>query len=151
MSDDKYLQWVQPFIKFDKSNFKNDKILDIVLLIFKPQISYATQINQLVTNTFLNVDLKNLSAEMRTIVETDSFQKCIRSLEHVLSTCDDITLLNGNDIVNKVKESTGLKGKELYFPIRFVSIAKEHGPEMNKILTVVGKEQILKNIKLLEK
>jgi hypothetical protein len=33
-------------------------------------------------------------------------------------------------------------------PIRWMCIAKSHGPEMNKILYIIGKEQILKNIEL---
>jgi nondiscriminating glutamyl-tRNA synthetase len=142
---------VKPFIKFDKTSFKNESVLNLVLLIFKPQLSYATQVNELVDHTFLSTNLKELSHEMHDIVKSDNFQKCIKSLEHILVQYDEITLLNGNEIVNKVKDGTGLKGKDLYFPIRFVAIAKEHGPEMNKILTVVGKEQILKNIKLLER
>jgi glutamyl-tRNA synthetase len=150
MSDETYLQWIKPFIKFDKQSFKNDSVLDLVLLIFKPQLSYATQVNGLVDHTFLSTNLKDLSSEMHSTIKSDNFQKCIKSLEHVLSTYDEITLTNGNEIVNKVKEDTGLTAKNLYFPIRFVAIAKEHGPEMNKILTVVGKEQILKNIKMLE-
>jgi glutamyl/glutaminyl-tRNA synthetase len=88
---------------------------------------------------------------MQNIVASDNFQKCIKTLAIVLSSFNEITLENGNEVVNKVKDATGLKGKDLYFPIRFVAIAREHGPEMNKILTIVGKTQILKNIKLLEK
>jgi nondiscriminating glutamyl-tRNA synthetase len=59
-------------------------------------------------------------------------------------------LENGNDIVNQVKTLTQLNGKTLYSPIRFAAIGQEHGPEMNKILAIVGKDNILKNINIIK-
>jgi glutamyl/glutaminyl-tRNA synthetase len=146
MGDDEYLKFVKPFINFDTKQF--GKKLDVVLLIFKNQINYATQLNELVPDLFLKYDLKLLPKEIKDFIKTPIFKQNLTALKTVLSQFKELTLENGNEFVNKVKELSGLSGKELYMPIRLVAVAKEHGPEMNKILYVVGIEKMLKNINL---
>jgi glutamyl/glutaminyl-tRNA synthetase len=94
----------------------------------------------------LSVDFNNVTPELKTLLQTPNFQKCLKELKSILNEYEEITLSNGNEIVDKIKQRTQLKGKDLYLPIRFAAIAKEHGPEMNKILTIVGKTQILENL-----
>jgi glutamyl/glutaminyl-tRNA synthetase len=131
------------------SAFRNEEAYKTALLIFKPQLSFASEINDLLTNTFLSVDFNKVSPELKTLTKTSNFQKCLRELKTVLNEYEEITLFNGNEIVDKIKQRSQLKGKDLYLPIRFAAIAKEHGPEMNKILAIVGKTQILKNLEQL--
>jgi nondiscriminating glutamyl-tRNA synthetase len=88
---------------------------------------------------------------MLELIKSPDFIKCIDALEKCLNNFDEITIVNGNNIVNEVKIATGLNGKALYSPIRFAAIAQEHGPEMNKILTIVGKTKILQNIQIIKK
>ena len=42
-----------------------------------------------------------------------------------------------------VKEKTGAKGKELFMPLRLAITGKPHGPEMNNLLPLIGRENIL--------
>jgi lysyl-tRNA synthetase class I len=146
LTDDEYLNFVKSFCTIDLNLFRSKEVADTAILLFKPQISYANQINDFIENMFLKIDFNHISSALKTLIKTSNFQKCIRALKDVLNSYSEVTLDNGNEIVNKVKEMTGFKGKELFLPIRFVAIAQEHGPEMNKILFVMGKEQILKNI-----
>ncbi|MDE6477491.1 MAG: hypothetical protein K2L48_04940 [Mycoplasmoidaceae bacterium] len=143
MDDNQYLYFVKKFVKIDPSLFPNH--FDNVLLTFKPQISYAEEINGLITDTFLG-GIENLSSDLVEVTKTSYFKTCVETFKNVLNEMGEITFENASEIVNKVKTNSGLKGKELYLPMRLVTIGKEHGPEMNKILTIVGKEKILSNI-----
>ena len=49
--------------------------------------------------------------------------------------------------VPKDKIITGKKGKKLYLPLRKNLTGKESGPEMNLILTLLGREKIIKRLK----
>jgi glutamyl-tRNA synthetase len=40
--------------------------------------------------------------------------------------------------INEVKEKTGRKGKQLFMPIRKALTGMEHGPEMDKLLPLIG-------------
>jgi lysyl-tRNA synthetase class I len=103
----------------------------------------------LVIKTFLSDNFNDVPETLIDTIKTESFWKNLDSLEKVLLDTNKITLDNANDIVNQVKLQTGLNGKALYSPIRFVAIGQEHGPEMNKILTIVGKDKMLNNIKII--
>ncbi|MDR0857285.1 MAG: glutamate--tRNA ligase [Mycoplasmataceae bacterium] len=144
MEDDKYLKFIKPFVTLDLSSF-GDKA-DEILLIYKPQISYATQLNSLIDESFLHFDVQNFEEEVKNMIKTEAFKTNICALKKELEDISEIILENADEIVNKIKASTGLKGKELFMPIRIAAIGKEHGPEMKKILSIVGKNKILKNI-----
>ena len=45
-----YLSFIKKFINIDLSKFKNQ--VDEILLLYKKQISYAKEINDLIHNTF---------------------------------------------------------------------------------------------------
>ena len=143
MDDKQYLDFVKKFVTIDSSLFPNQ--FDNVLLTFKQQISYAQGIDNLIKDTFLG-GVENLSSELVEVTKTEYFKKCVLTFKEVLNKTNEITFENANGIVNEVKRLSGLKGKELYLPMRVATIGKEHGPEMNKILTIVGKEKILSNI-----
>ena len=46
-----------------------------------------------------------------------------------------------------VSEKTGRKGKTLFMPIRMALTGMEHGPELSKLLPLLGRERVLKRLK----
>jgi glutamyl/glutaminyl-tRNA synthetase len=147
MSEQDYLKQVKEFVNIDTSPLE-DKLND-ALLIFKNQLNYLSEINSLVVNTFLSTNFENLPVEISNSLTSDNFLLNIKALKNELESINEITLENAGSVVENVKIKTGLKGKDLYMPIRVAAIAKEHGPEMNKILYIVGKQKILNNINYL--
>jgi glutamyl/glutaminyl-tRNA synthetase len=144
MDKESYLAFVKPFLNIDLS-FTNEK--DLALLTFQSQLVYAKQLNDLVNEFFINIDLShNLEIANTNGVTKEEYEKCVHTFKEVLQTVDAITPENTNEIVNKVKEISGLKGKQLFMPMRLIAIGKEHGPEMNKTLPIIGKEKIIENI-----
>jgi glutamyl-tRNA synthetase len=53
----------------------------------------------------------------------------------------DVTLDTWGAWVDAVKAKTGRKGKGLFQPLRRVLTDQEHGPEMNKMLVLIGSEK----------
>lgn len=48
--------------------------------------------------------------------------------------------------INKVKDHTGRKGKQLFMPIRKALTARESGPELKQLLPLIGREKTLKRL-----
>jgi len=46
-----------------------------------------------------------------------------------------------------VKEKAGVKGKELFMPVRAALTGEIHGPELDKVFAVLGKEASLRRLK----
>lgn len=133
LDDNTYINFVKKFITFDKDIFK-DKINE-VLLLFKKQISYAQQINDLVHSTFLsNTYIKNIDP------------KILNSLKQNIIAQNNLLPEVASLILKNIQNETQLKGKDLYMPIRLLLTGHEHGPELNKIMSILGKEKILEII-----
>lgn len=55
----------------------------------------------------------------------------------------DLTVDSWKIWTTAVKEKTGAKGKSLFMPLRLALTGKPHGPEMNSLLPLIGREQVL--------
>ena len=64
---------------------------------------------------------------------------------------ENITEVIADKIISDIKEKTNLKGKKLMMPIRIALTGKTEGPELKKIMSVLGKERITKRIDLAQK
>lgn len=54
-----------------------------------------------------------------------------------------LTEASWGEWTNAVKAATGRKGKELFMPLRLALTGDAHGPEMAKLLPLIGREKIL--------
>ncbi|MEG0529254.1 MAG: glutamate--tRNA ligase, partial [Bacilli bacterium] len=59
----------------------------------------------------------------------------------------DLSKEQVNLMMKGIQKDLGIKGKDLYMPIRLVLTGKEHGIELYNILSILGKEEIKNRIK----
>jgi nondiscriminating glutamyl-tRNA synthetase len=53
-----------------------------------------------------------------------------------------------DSLLSQLEKRTGRKGKELYAPLRAAITGKTRGPELAKTLPLLGKERVIKRIKM---
>ncbi|MEG2249974.1 MAG: hypothetical protein RSD09_00080 [Bacilli bacterium] len=76
MSNSLYLSFVEPFVNLDLSIFNNNK--NDVLLLFKNQISYAKQLNDLINDLFFSqMKLNDMEKQLITFPNLSEFAKII--------------------------------------------------------------------------
>ena len=51
-------------------------------------------------------------------------------------------------LLDQLERKTGRKGKDLYAPLRAAVTGKTKGPELAKTLPLLGKERIIKRLKM---
>lgn len=144
MDDKKYLKFVNKFINVDFKDFANRK--EDILLLFKKQVSYATALNDLIHSTFLQEN--ELTMEFRKTLANPTWQKTLHAFHDVMTKVNDqISFDEAKEIINSVKTLSGNKGQDLFMPIRLAITHLEHGPELNKIISIFGRDRILKKLK----
>ena len=52
-----------------------------------------------------------------------------------------------NQLLKKTSEQFGVKGKKLYFPLRLAMFGSVHGPELDKIIKLAGRERCIERLK----
>lgn len=139
MDEAKYLEFIQKFITIDFGKFANRK--NDILLLYKKQIQYAAQLNDLITSTFLKpIDE---SKEFKEKLSNDKWQKTLHAFADCLNKAsDNISYDDAKALINQTKALSGNNGPDLYMPIRLAATSLEHGPELNKIISILGKELI---------
>ena len=48
--------------------------------------------------------------------------------------------------IKVVQKETGVKGKNLFMPIRVVTTGQTHGPELPSAISLIGKEKVIARV-----
>jgi nondiscriminating glutamyl-tRNA synthetase len=91
-------------------------------------------------------DRYELSHDARSFLAEDKAMEVIRLVRETLERSKGDLKEVYNDVIDTVREETGLKGKKLFMPIRAAITGKLTGPELDKIFAILGRESILKRV-----
>lgn len=90
----------------------------------------------------------NLNDEQTAIVSADTSKQVFKALAAKIEAMLEITTDNFKPVLSEVQKETGVKGKNLFMPVRLALTGEEHGPELGMIAYVLGKEEVLKRLNL---
>ena len=94
-------------------------------------------LNEEITNLFPIIKKKGLSLGL--ITSDGKFKRI---------NFEDLIELSGRAItILKLKEKTQKKGKELFMPIRLALTGKTNGPELNKLILLMGYNKVMERLK----
>lgn len=146
ISDTAFISYVEPFVTIDLNYLKDKK--NEVILLFKNQISYAKQLNDLINKTFFEKKKLNDFNKKFDFISDKETLKMIAYFAKKLTEIQNWSAESVQQIIDQVKEETGKNGKLLFMPIRIFSTHNEHGPELAKIISIIGKEKVIENINI---
>jgi nondiscriminating glutamyl-tRNA synthetase len=95
---------------------------------------------------YYNADL-TVNDEQKEILNSDSSKKVLNLLISKLEGFNLITADSFKPLLSEVQKETGVKGKNLFMPVRLALTGEEHGPELGLIAYVLGKDEIKRRIK----
>jgi nondiscriminating glutamyl-tRNA synthetase len=139
---DRITQLAIPFLKergYDVSNFQKVKI---IVEAVRTHLEYLAQIVEHV-DIFYADDIEIEDGEAKEILKLDTtklvFEKFIQKLQNLDSEIDREKF---KVIAKEVQNETGIKGKNLFMPIRIALTGKTHGPELPLLVEYFGKEKL---------
>lgn len=143
----------RPF--FEKSGFdftsKGEAWLELVIDAIRAEVQLLSELPER-AKTFLEA-MPTLEDDARKALAEPTARQVVDTLESELSkeTRSDLTAEDVDLIQKMVAQVTGLKGKQLFMPIRAALTGKSHGPELKKILPLIGRESSIKRVKEMRK
>lgn len=145
MDNEKYFSFIFPYID------EIDSLKDIdlnrkqeIALMFKNELNYGEEIVSLLKDILIKKD--ELNEEEKTILEKETSPKVITLFKQKLELLNEVNEEAVKNIFNEIKRETGLKGKDIYMPIRISLTGVMHGIEMYNIIDILGKEETLKRL-----
>ncbi|QHX37059.1 glutamate--tRNA ligase [Spiroplasma sp. BIUS-1] len=145
MSEEDFTKFVINFIdktKFDISS-KDAEWINSVLLLFKKELEFGAQINDHL-DIFFDKELDSKTKEV--LNEFGDVSELLSTLENKLSELKEFTEENIKVLIKEIGVDLNKKGRELFMPVRISTTLSEHGPELAKTISLIGKEKVLKNI-----
>ena len=143
--DEKYFDFISPFVKkIDFLKNKSDDELKRIALIFKQEIHYGQEIVDLL-NEIVTIN-KDLSEDEKEMINKESSKKVIEFFKKSLQNLDEINEITVKQLFKDTQASTGIKGKDLFMPIRIKLTGHTHGIEMFNIIDILGKEETLSRL-----
>jgi len=88
-----------------------------------------------------------LPAEHEITVGSETSKQIFELLISKTGIMNEITIDNFKPVISEVQKETGIKGKNLFMPLRLALTGMEHGPELGMIAYVLGKEEVMKRLK----
>ncbi|AKU80299.1 glutamate--tRNA ligase [Spiroplasma turonicum] len=147
LNDADYLSFVKEFINKDKFSISDIDVnwLDEVLLLFKKEIEFGIQINDHLGLFWDN----NNKKDFEILKSINNWQQSIKKFKENLTLLEDYNVDSIKHMINNIGKELDIKGMNLFMPIRIAATNSEHGPELAKVIFLLGKNKVLKNIDLI--
>jgi glutamyl-tRNA synthetase/nondiscriminating glutamyl-tRNA synthetase len=126
---------------------KNNPILTSILESIRVYLDRLSQAPPYISE-FFNNEISIENEDARVIAKAIGADNVMKNFyKQVLNASP-----SSGDDYKKLMESTGNetgeKGKNLFMPTRILTTGQMHGPDLNETIKILGKEKILKRIKM---
>jgi len=111
-----------------------------VVELYREQLEYAAQLPELAG--WLRA-LPSPDVEGQRVLEEPSAQKAADAFYQEVSALEGWTPEEIQAVFKRVQKATGLRGRQLFMPIRVAVTGRTHGPELPKVLNLLGREVVL--------
>lgn len=122
----------------------NKEWFDKLISLYQPQMSYGAEIVEL-TDLFFRKELE-FGQEELSILQQETTKVVFEDLISKLTAGEDFNAESIKVLIKSIQKDTGIKGKNLFMPIRIAATGQMHGPELNLSLELLGKATVLERI-----
>jgi nondiscriminating glutamyl-tRNA synthetase len=88
----------------------------------------------------------SMDDEARSVLTTDGALAAVKAMEEIVDGMEEVNEGDFPRIVAELKKRTGLTGKQFFAPLRAALTGRAEGPELKKVLSLLGKRVILERL-----
>ncbi|MFZ5966818.1 MAG: glutamate--tRNA ligase [Bacillota bacterium] len=123
---------------------KYDWLKDMVTVL-KDRLSYVGEIVDMV-DIFFKTEIQPEDEEAEAILKLEHLPQLMDVFTEKVKGADIIDEEFGGKVFKEIQKETGIKGKNLFMPIRVLLTGAVHGPDLPLIIKILGKQNILSRI-----
>ena len=140
MSEEEYLEMGK--IWLDKLNLDSDdqEKNKLILLSVRNHLNRFDELADAASIFFK--DELNYSEEALDWIKKEESISIFENMQDQIKKYSELTLDNFKELMKNVQNETGIKGKDLWMPVRAAITGQIAGPELPAVITVVGKKRV---------
>jgi glutamyl-tRNA synthetase len=150
LSDNEITNLCIPYIKEKGLDVSDYNRLVKIIVAVKTHLNYVAEVTNYI-DVFFEDDVSFENEEVRQITEKETSQKIYSTFLDIIGSEQTLNKQNFKDLMKKVQEKIGIKGKDLFMPVRIAITGRLNGPEMPLVVDVFGKEICINRIQKLLK
>nr|WFN99544.1 glutamate--tRNA ligase [Staphylococcus aureus] len=116
-----------------------------LIALYQKEMSYAGEIVPLSEMFFK--EMPALCEEEQQVINGEQVPELMTHLFSKLEALEPFEAAEIKKTIKEVQKETGIKGKQLFMPIRVAVTGQMHGPELPNTIEVLGKEKVLNRLK----
>ncbi len=124
---------------------KDPHYYEIMIATIRDSLSRLDEIKDRIGFIFDEFKISEESA--LEVLKGESVKELLQAGLELVDEIDAFDEENSKTFMKTLQKKTGIKGKNLYMPFRAAISGNVHGPEMNNIILLLGKEKIQERLK----
>ncbi|MDD6906624.1 MAG: glutamate--tRNA ligase, partial [Finegoldia magna] len=145
IENEKLASMLKPYLVEDgviSEDYPDYKLLEIASL-FKEELDYLQEIAEKVEFLFKDYEMDDDAKEF---LNYEKLDELMNALKEEVESVDEIEKEFASGVMKRVQKKTGIKGKDLWMTTRAVITGNVHGPDLDSIMVVLGKQEVLDRI-----
>ncbi len=119
--------------------------LELVVDAVREYISYAAEITEHV-DVFFNDQPELENEEVREILQAEEIPLVMETFKEKIKAAAELDVPSVKAILKGLTKELKVGGKKVYMPIRIALTGKAHGPELDCLIAILGKERTINRI-----
>ncbi|MBN2286402.1 MAG: glutamate--tRNA ligase [Tissierellales bacterium] len=123
----------------------NKEWVKTIISVLRDKISHVSEIT-LHMDIFFGDEVAFESEEVIETLQQNHVGRLLNAFKAKLSEVETVDSVFAGGILGELKNETGAKGKALFMPVRAAVTGQLHGPDLETVFMILGKELLLKRI-----
>ncbi len=120
--------------------------LEMLAETWQSAIDKFSDAPKLAANMYADPADMDWEEEAKEALDTEEAKTLVDAFLEKLSGTDEIDEEFAKSVMKSIQKETGIKGKNLWFPIRAAITGSVHGPDLSNVMLLMGKENIEKRL-----
>ncbi|MEZ0118023.1 UNVERIFIED_ORG: nondiscriminating glutamyl-tRNA synthetase [Heyndrickxia coagulans] len=116
-----------------------------LISLYQEQMSYGAEIVELSKPLFFTDEI-TYDDEAKAILSGEHVPEVLRAFLEELNRIEPFEAGEIKKAIKAVQKATGQKGKKLFMPIRVAVSGQTHGPELQSLIELLGREKVKKRL-----
>lgn len=125
----------------------SDENLNLLAQTWQSAINKFSDAPELARNYFLDEIDMEWDEEAKEALANEEARTLVDTFLAKLDEIDEVDEEFATTIMKTIQKETGIKGKNLWFPVRAAVTGSVHGPELNNVFMLMGKDKLTKRLK----
>jgi len=144
--EEEYVSYAIAELKNAGLNTGNDAKNKLIVRAVRKSLSHLDEIKAK-TALFYNDQIADYDDNAREWLKKNDSKIVFKAMADEIEKLPEIDLNSFKSVMANVQKNTGIKGKDLWMPVRVAMTGLTEGPELPLVIDILGKDKILKFLK----